>query len=177
MASPRSEFGSDEQAEAAGVATPVTIAPTGPQTLTLASFFFSSRRRHTRLTGDWSSDVCSSDLEDEGDLRAAVRALLEDRCGWAAVLARTESGEPYDAGLWHALAADIGCAGLLVPQQRGGAGASYRETAVAAEELGRSVAPVPFLGSAVVATTALLAAAAGELLSRLAEGGATAALA
>src|SRR5690348_17362195 len=26
------------------------------------SFFFSSRRRHTRWTGDWSSDVCSSDL-------------------------------------------------------------------------------------------------------------------
>src|SRR5256885_2198638 len=32
-------------------------------------FFFSSRRRHTRLQGDWSSDVCSSDLQmmvDEG---------------------------------------------------------------------------------------------------------------
>src|SRR5256885_10218868 len=28
-------------------------------------FFFSSRRRHTRLQGDWSSDVCSSDLGDE----------------------------------------------------------------------------------------------------------------
>src|SRR5256885_17183023 len=27
-------------------------------------FFFSSRRRHTRLQGDWSSDVCSSDLSD-----------------------------------------------------------------------------------------------------------------
>src|SRR2546426_7524445 len=27
-------------------------------------FFFSSRRRHTRLQGDWSSDVCSSDLQD-----------------------------------------------------------------------------------------------------------------
>src|SRR6266446_8055326 len=33
-------------------------------------FFFSSRRRHTRLQGDWSSDVCSSDLpasETSGD--------------------------------------------------------------------------------------------------------------
>src|ERR1039457_4564943 len=30
-------------------------------------FFFSSRRRHTRLQGDWSSDVCSSDL---GEIRA-----------------------------------------------------------------------------------------------------------
>src|SRR2546426_4186072 len=28
----------------------------------LLFFFFSSRRRHTRLQGDWSSDVCSSDL-------------------------------------------------------------------------------------------------------------------
>src|SRR5690348_18332803 len=31
----------------------------------LCFFFFSSRRRHTRWTGDWSSDVCSSDLIDE----------------------------------------------------------------------------------------------------------------
>src|SRR5256885_7364832 len=30
-------------------------------------FFFSSRRRHTRLQGDWSSDVCSSDLVMEAD--------------------------------------------------------------------------------------------------------------
>src|SRR5256885_12435703 len=32
----------------------------------LCFFFFSSRRRHTRLQGDWSSDVCSSDLEYVG---------------------------------------------------------------------------------------------------------------
>src|SRR5205807_6656259 len=30
-------------------------------------FFFSSRRRHTRLQGDWSSDVCSSDLRCEAN--------------------------------------------------------------------------------------------------------------
>src|SRR5215467_15967376 len=37
-------------------------------------FFFSSRRRHTRLQGDWSSNVCSSDLiqEVEGDAVFAV---------------------------------------------------------------------------------------------------------
>src|SRR5256885_5748785 len=32
-------------------------------------FFFSSRRRHTRLQGDWSSDVCSSDLAGRGTRR------------------------------------------------------------------------------------------------------------
>src|SRR5690242_14676580 len=36
------------------------------------TFFFSSRRRHTRLTCDWSSDVCSSDLEDKNQLMAAA---------------------------------------------------------------------------------------------------------
>src|SRR5205807_3418341 len=37
-------------------------------------FFFSSRRRHTRLQGDWSSDVCSSDLHVPG-LSLAFDAL------------------------------------------------------------------------------------------------------
>src|SRR6267154_450771 len=36
----------------------------------VAHFFFSSRRRHTRWTGDWSSDVCSSDLGGEKEPRA-----------------------------------------------------------------------------------------------------------
>src|SRR5207249_8128016 len=46
-------------------------------------FFFSSRRRHTRSKRDWSSDVCSSDLEVHGALRhrLAIRplALLEGK--------------------------------------------------------------------------------------------------
>src|SRR5262249_56915538 len=38
--------------------------------------FFSSRRRHTRLVSDWSSDVCSSDLSGQG-----LDALLLTRFG------------------------------------------------------------------------------------------------
>src|SRR5207247_3974931 len=40
-------------------------------------FFFSSRRRHTRSTRDWSSDVCSSDLSQRllGEFAAATRCL------------------------------------------------------------------------------------------------------
>src|SRR5256885_2451616 len=37
-------------------------------------FFFSSRRRHTRLQGDWSSDVCSSDLDAEALALARAHA-------------------------------------------------------------------------------------------------------
>jgi len=123
--------------------------------------------------------------EAENDLRQAVRALFTERCQPADVLARTERGDAYDLGLWHTLAADLGCGGLLIPESAGGAGASYREAAVVAEETGRSVAPVPYLGSAAVATAALLAAAGPEpaadpdrkLLGSLADGTVTAALA
>src|SRR5437867_9584186 len=44
-------------------------------------FFFSSRRRHTRSYGDWSSDVCSSDLESTSGRRpaaGAARSALPD---------------------------------------------------------------------------------------------------
>src|SRR2546426_4151688 len=40
-------------------------------------FFFSSRRRHTRLQGDWSSDVCSSDLVAAGANPMAVKRGIE----------------------------------------------------------------------------------------------------
>src|SRR5688500_6421139 len=44
-------------------------------------FFFSGRRRHTRLQGDWSSDVCSSDLRPAGRARAAARRAADIRRG------------------------------------------------------------------------------------------------
>src|SRR5256885_3912353 len=42
--------------------TPSVVAPYDRMQLVTRFVFFSSRRRHTRLQGDWSSDVCSSDL-------------------------------------------------------------------------------------------------------------------
>src|ERR1039457_7627468 len=53
-----------------------------------AYFFFSSRRRHTRLVGDWSSDVCSSDLLDcPISATVAWRLVCMRRINWAAALA------------------------------------------------------------------------------------------
>src|SRR5206468_7823051 len=45
------------------------------------SFFFSSRRRHTRSDRDWSSDVCSSDLELLDARGVEVRGDDADLCG------------------------------------------------------------------------------------------------
>ncbi|MBK3632024.1 acyl-CoA dehydrogenase family protein [Streptomyces asoensis] len=108
--------------------------------------------------------------EEEEALRAAVRDLLADHCDAPAVIARTESDAPHDLAAWKALSDGMGLAGLLVPERLGGQGASHREVAVVLEELGRAVAPVPYLSSAVVATEALLAVGDEELLGRLASG-------
>jgi alkylation response protein AidB-like acyl-CoA dehydrogenase len=114
--------------------------------------------------------------EAEEELRGVVRGLFADRSPWPALLARIETAEPGDPAVWRALATDLGCAGLLIPEERGGAGASCREAAVVAEETGYAVAPVPYLGSSVVATAALLGSG-DELLEGLASGEITAALA
>ena len=97
--------------------------------------------------------------ETERDLAAALSDLLAAAAAPADVLARTEQPETYDAKLWRTVAAEIGIAGLLIPEPLGGAGASYRELAAAAEQFGAAVAPIPYLGSAAVATAALLSAA------------------
>ena len=120
-----------------------------------------------------------TDIEDH--LRSSIGDLLSDRCSPTQVLSRVESDKPYDLELWHTLAADVGAASLLVPEELGGHGSTAREAAVVLEELGRYVAPVPFLGSAVLATTAVLACERGEavdtLLRALASGETTGALA
>src|SRR5262249_26000182 len=56
-------------------------------------FFFSSRRRHTRLVSDWSSDVCSSDLGRRRLVRADAVRAREARSGRAPT--RRRSPHPW----------------------------------------------------------------------------------
>src|SRR5256885_14611736 len=46
-------------------------------------FFFSSRRRHTRLQGDWSSDVCSSDLAIPATASSGIAPTSRREAVWA----------------------------------------------------------------------------------------------
>ena len=110
-----------------------------------------------------AADLLYSDTERT--LASALTDLLSSRAAVADVLARTEKPETYDTDLWHTVAADIGLAGLLIPEALGGAGASYRELAAAAETFGAALAPVPYLGSAAVATAVLLSAARSSAAS------------
>lgn len=122
-----------------------------------------------------SADYLYSDTEEA--LRDSVRRLFADRCPQDSALGVSDgTGEDFSA-VWTDLAGQLGVAGLLVPESLGGAGASAREAAVVLEEIGRAVAPVPFLSSAVLATTALIQAGDTETVRALADGSMTAALA
>ena len=121
-----------------------------------------------------TADLLYSDTEEA--LRAGVRQLFAERCPPESVT-RLYDPHPQDfSGVWHTLATELGVAGLLVPESLGGADASAREAAVVMEEIGRAVAPVPFLSSAVLATIALLRAGDTATLPALAQGDLTAAL-
>jgi alkylation response protein AidB-like acyl-CoA dehydrogenase len=108
---------------------------------------------------------------EQEELRAAVRALLDSSSDAAIAEQRR----------WQRLSAEIGVAGLAIPECFGGSGAGPVEVHVVMEELGRSLTPSPMLGSAVLSTQALLGsgdqAACARLLPALASGTSVAALA
>jgi alkylation response protein AidB-like acyl-CoA dehydrogenase len=101
-----------------------------------------------------------------------VRDLLDERASSEQVRAAVETPAGFDAGLFTTVS-ELGLTGLLVPEERGGSGGEFADVAVVLHELGRRAVPLPFVQSAVLAPTALLAAGspeADDLLAALAAG-------
>jgi len=94
--------------------------------------------------------------EDQNELRVQARRFLEARCSSADVRAVLDGKASYDAALWKGLG-EMGFLGVVIPETYGGIGLGYLELCVIAEELGRTLAPVPTL-SVFLATELLLAA-------------------
>ncbi|KAA5834456.1 acyl-CoA dehydrogenase [Saccharopolyspora hirsuta] len=118
--------------------------------------------------------------QEQRELRSAVRKFLAEHAPPRRVRELAD-GDGHDPELWRRLSAELGLTGLVVPEEFGGSGAGHAERAVVLEELGRALAPVPFLASAVLATDVLLelddARARAELLPAMASGELVAAVA
>jgi alkylation response protein AidB-like acyl-CoA dehydrogenase len=118
---------------------------------------------------------------EQGELAAAVRALLGRRGDSAALRRALGSPRGYDEALWTTLCQQIGVAALSIPEKFGGLGAGALETHVVMDELGRTLTPSPLLGSAVLCGQLLVAvddAAVNErLLPAIADGSSVASLA
>lgn len=110
--------------------------------------------------------------DEHEQLRTSVRVFLRDNA-FEAKPAELESGMTATAGLWRAMAQQIGLLGLSLPERVGGLDLDAISTMIAMEELGRALVPVPFLESVVICG-ALLARTGGAnadaLLARIASG-------
>lgn len=98
-------------------------------------------------------------------LEASLRRFLDEAMPIARVREWLAKAPGEDGGNWTRLA-EMGIAGLLVPEARGGSGLGLLDAAVAAESLASRMAPAPFLGSAVMAVIALREAGSGPQQER-----------
>jgi alkylation response protein AidB-like acyl-CoA dehydrogenase len=118
--------------------------------------------------------------DEQQDLRAMVRRFLAEKSPVSEVRRLMATDPGYDPAVWAQIG-QLGLAGLIIPEKHGGAGCGPVEQLVVCEEMGAALLCAPYLGSAVLATWALLASddadAQADLLPAMASGERIAALA
>src|ERR1700727_1669576 len=166
-----------DEAEVARAARPRRrVPPDGAPPVCQVRAGPANRRRSpmTALSADERQELAQS-------VRSACERLApEDRVRAVAYGEGDHSG--FDTVLWDVLCNQVGVAAIALPELLGGAGYGASALGVVAHELGRALAPVPFVSSAVLATGLLLDLTehdpdADKRLSGLIEGRRTAAAA
>jgi alkylation response protein AidB-like acyl-CoA dehydrogenase len=120
--------------------------------------------------------------EEQSMLRDSARGLISDKAPVSHLrqLRDTKDATGFSRDLWRAFA-EMGFAGLLVPENFGGSGLGCVEAGVVMEEIGRTLMPSPFLSTAVLAASALSrggsAAQKAAYLPKITDGSLLAALA
>jgi acyl-CoA dehydrogenase len=113
--------------------------------------------------------------EDQLMFRDAAKRFTAERAPVAQLRKLRDDNDAtgFSPALWKEMA-DMGWAGVLVPEEYGGVAFGYSGAGLIAEEIGRNLSSTPLLSSAVLAVTALVAGAdaarRSELLPRLASG-------
>jgi alkylation response protein AidB-like acyl-CoA dehydrogenase len=111
---------------------------------------------------------------EQDELRASVRRFLADRAPLSRVRELMDTEDGVDRAVWDQAATQLGLQGLAIPEVYGGAGFSFAEQAIVCEEFGGALYGGPYLASAVLAATALLASpdegARRDLLPGIASG-------
>jgi alkylation response protein AidB-like acyl-CoA dehydrogenase len=120
--------------------------------------------------------------EDQQMFRDAVKRFAADRAPVSELrrLRDQRDATGFDRALWKEMA-EMGWAGVLVPEELGGAGFGFVGAGLIAQEIGRNLSATPFVSSAILAVTAILrggaqaqkeallpAIASGDLLAALA---------
>ena len=107
---------------------------------------------------------------EQRELRESVRRFLTERAPLTKVRELMETADGTDPDVWRQASAQLGLPGIAVPEEYGGAGFSFAEQAIVLEELGAALFTGPYLASAVLAATALLASDDQETMKDLLPG-------
>ena len=92
--------------------------------------------------------------EEQQFIREQARNFLSQECQPATVRGVLDTDDLLDRDLWDKIIA-LGWTAMAIPEAQGGLGLGYLELCVIAEELGRTLAPVPFSSSVYLATEAI----------------------
>ncbi len=119
--------------------------------------------------------------EEQDELRKAVNRFLAEKSPETEVRRLMETADGYDTAVWTQMAEQLGLQSLSIPEEFGGAGFSFVETAIVLEEMGGALLCAPFFSTVVLAAQALLTsgddAAKAEYLPGIADGSTIATLA
>jgi alkylation response protein AidB-like acyl-CoA dehydrogenase len=94
---------------------------------------------------------------EQEELRSSVRRFLADRAPISSVRELMDTTDGLDPAVWRQAGEQLGLQGIAIPEEYGGSGFSFAEQAIVLEELGAALYGGPYLASAVLAATALLA--------------------
>ncbi len=94
--------------------------------------------------------------DDAKALREQARRFLDEKAGPKVARTQMNGDAPYDTMLWQQVV-ELGWTAVRVPEAHGGLGLGTDEACVLSEEVGRSLAPVPFMAT-LLATEALIVA-------------------
>lgn len=118
--------------------------------------------------------MASAFSEEQSELRSMVRAFCAANFAPADLRRDIESEAGFRTDTWKRMATELGLQGIVLPEEFGGAGAGQTELCIVVEELGRALAPVPFLSTVAMSANLLLAtgdrAAQERLLPGVADG-------
>ncbi len=110
---------------------------------------------------------------EQTSFRDTIRSFLQARSSERDVRGAMATREGFDPAVWSQLTGQLGAAGLHIPEEFGGAGYSFEETAIVLEESGRALLCAPLLSSVVASTTVLASGdpvAQAEFLPGIASG-------
>ena len=92
--------------------------------------------------------------EEQNILRESARKFVESQCGPEYIKQFVDGKREFDETLWKAMAG-LGWAGVLIPEEQGGAGLGFVELGVVLEEMGKGPMPGPFVSTVVMAAEAI----------------------